>query len=69
MMLPRLRHPASWLNGRRWEDDFSMSGEPDFPQSPVKQVTAQQYKQRDYVDEDAEAMQRQIELIRRMQNG
>ena len=44
-------HPATWLNQRRWEDE------------PVKgytgkTVSAQQYQQRDYSDEDEEADRR-----------
>ena len=40
-------HPATWLNGRRWEDELpasaGMSG---------KRVTAQAYTQRDYTEDD-----------------
>ena len=43
--------------------------QPARSEAPVKRVVAQQYEQRDYGDEDSEAMQRQIEMIRRMNNG
>lgn len=44
-------HPATWLNGRRWED------EPQRPAQlkPGKVVSAAQYQQRDYDEEDLEA--------------
>ena len=57
-------YPASWLNGKRWEDEIR-----PINIAPTKQVAAQQYEQRDYGDEDDEAMQRQIEMIRRMNDG
>lgn len=38
-------HPATWLNGCRWEDEMP-SG------NAGKQVTAQQYGQRDYTEEE-----------------
>lgn len=42
-------HPATWINGRRWED------EPQKPaQKPVKAVSAAQYEQRPYDDADLE---------------
>ena len=42
-------HPATWLNGRRWEDEAAAP-----KQVPVKQVSAQQYTQRDYDEDDLE---------------
>jgi len=51
-------HPATWLNGRRWEDDVQPA-KPQAPvrsSEPVRQVTAQQYEQRNYDD-----VQKQIE--------
>jgi hypothetical protein len=44
-------HPATWLNGRRWED------EPQRPAQlkPGKVVSAAQYQQRDYDEDDLEA--------------
>ena len=44
-------HPATWINGRRWED------EPQKPAQlkPGKVVSAAQYQQRDYDEEDLEA--------------
>ena len=42
-------HPATWLNGRRWEDEASAP-----KQLPVKTVSAQQYTQRDYDEDDLE---------------
>jgi hypothetical protein len=63
-------NPASWLNGRRWEDEIPEYGKPEVPAPrPVKQVIAQQYEQRDYGDEDAAIMRQQIEMIRRMNHG
>ena len=41
-------HPATWLNGRRWED------EPVSGQGGGKRVSAQQYEQRDYDEEELE---------------
>lgn len=42
-------HPATWLNGRRWED------EPAQPRSGGKTVAANSYAQRDYSEEELEA--------------
>ena len=42
-------HPATWLNGRRWEDEAAAP-----KQVPVKQVSAQQYTQRDYDEDELE---------------
>ena len=47
-------HPATWLNGRRWEDEI----QPQRP--PLKTVAAQQYAQRDYDEEQEKAMARMI---------
>ena len=42
-------YPASWLNGRRWEDDIPEAVKaPGAGMHPTKTVTAQQYSQRDY---------------------
>lgn len=42
-------HPATWLNGRRWEDDL--------PQAyNGKQVTAQLYGQREYTEDELMAV-------------
>ena len=41
-------HPATWLNGRRWED------EPVKAQGKTKQVGAQAYDQRDYDEHELE---------------
>lgn len=46
-------HPATWLNGRRWEDEVKIGVQ--------KKVNAQAYSQRDYTNEDREAMERMIE--------
>lgn len=47
-------HPATWLNGRRWEDEIQ-------PQrAPLKTVAAQAYEQRDYDEEQEKAMARMI---------
>jgi hypothetical protein len=43
-------HPATWLNGRRWEDELPKAAGPH-----VKTVSAQQYKQRDYTEGDLDA--------------
>lgn len=47
-------HPSTWLNQRRWEDD---------PPAPAAKVTvsAQAYSQRDYTNEQEEAMMRMIQ--------
>ena len=59
-------HPASWLNGRRWEDDIPTYKPPESANpAPVKPVAAQQYEQRDYGEADTEAMQRQIEEMKK----
>ena len=42
-------HPATWINGRRWEDEAAAP-----KQVPVKQVSAQQYTQRDYDEDELE---------------
>jgi len=42
-------HPATWINGRRWEDEATAP-----KQLPVKTVSAQQYTQRDYDEDDLE---------------
>lgn len=49
-------HPATWLNQRRWEDELPES-------APRKIVSAQGYSQRDYQDEDAEALARMLESV------
>ena len=41
--------PATWLNGHRWEDEAPKI-------VPIgKQVTAQQYTQREYTEDELEA--------------
>lgn len=47
-------HPATWLNGRRWEDELQTR------RTPLKTVSAQDYTQRDYSGEQEEAMQRML---------
>lgn len=47
-------HPATWLNGHRWEDETQTYTDT----RPIRAVNAQQYSQRDYDDEDAEAYAR-----------
>ena len=42
-------HPSTWLNGRRWEDEAAAP-----KQAPVKQVSAQQYTQRNYDEDELE---------------
>ena len=49
-------HPATWLNGKRWEDETT-------PVGAMKTVVAQQYEQRDYSGEQDEAMQRMLKLV------
>ena len=52
-------YPATWLNGRRWEDDI-----PKPREKAQKQVIAQQYGQRDYSgvpDEIRERQSRKVE--------
>ena len=48
-------HPATWLNGSRWEDELP---------AETKAVTAQYYGQRDYNGEQADAMKRMLEGVR-----
>ena len=43
-------HAATWLNGRRWEDEPVKAAAP----VPVKQVSAQRYTQRDYDEQELE---------------
>ena len=43
-------HPATWINGRRWEDEPQRA-----TMKPGKVVSAAQYQQRDYDEEDLEA--------------
>ena len=47
-------HPATWLNGRRWEDEV-LQNHP--------KIAAQRYSQREYEDEQAEAMRRMIKAV------
>ena len=48
-------HPATWLNGRRWEDELQIR------RAPTRTVSAQEYTQRDYSEEDEEARRRMLE--------
>lgn len=41
-------YPATWLNGRRWEDELPAGK----VATPIKAVVAQDYEQRDYEDPD-----------------
>ena len=49
-------HPATWLNGRRWEDEVRSGG------MPARTVTAQDYEQRDYEDTE----EKPEDMIRRL---
>ena len=60
-------YPATWLNGRRWEDDVRSSGERKPQSAPVRQVSGQQYQQRDYSGEQEYWMNRMIEEIKKEQ--
>lgn len=40
-------HPATWLNGRRWEDEMPKGG---------KTVAAQRYQQRYYTEEELDSL-------------
>jgi hypothetical protein len=40
-------YPATWLNGRRWEDELPAGK----AATPIKAVVAQDYEQREYTDE------------------
>ena len=42
--------PATWLNGHRWEDEQ----EPEITEGKARTVTAQDYEQRDYDEEELE---------------
>ena len=50
-------YPATWLNGRRWEDEIP---ENKPAQAPVKAIAAQQYTQRSYGGEQEDAMRRMV---------
>jgi len=42
-------HPATWLNGKRWEDELpTAKGSVGGKVTPIRQVVAQNYSQRDY---------------------
>lgn len=58
-------YPATWLNGKRWEDEL-----PSFrrDQKPAKTVIAQQYSQRDYSGQE-ESMDDMIDRLMAMQAG
>lgn len=45
-------HPATWLNGRRWEDEMVDK----LPDGTIKTVSAQRYQQRDYTPEELDAI-------------
>lgn len=49
-------HPATWLNGRRWEDEVQAAG------NVRKAVTAQDYTQREYED----VSEKPEDMIRRL---
>ena len=48
--------PATWLNNKRWEDEVRT-------EHKRSAVTAQEYTQRDYSDEDAEIMRRMLKVV------
>jgi hypothetical protein len=53
-------HPATWLNGRRWEDDLPAA----------KVVAAQDYPQRDYTDVGNELLDEQRKrIMARLEKG
>ena len=58
-------HPATWINGKRWEDDIVT--ERQKPAPATKTVTAQQYEQREYSKEyyAAEDKKRMQDLLER----
>lgn len=49
-------HPATWLNGRRWEDELQVS-------TKGRTVSAQEYTQRDYSGEQEEAVHRMLSMM------
>ena len=49
--------PSTWLNKKRWEDEVRTD-------QPVRIVNAQDYSQRDYSDEQDDAMKRMLEGVR-----
>lgn len=51
-------YPATWLNGRRWEDEVR----PAVSQGGIRAMPAQQYTQRDYSGADEAAMARFLQL-------
>lgn len=50
-------HPSTWLNQSRWEDELPAAG------TAGKIVNAQKYSQRNYEDEDADAMERMLQAM------
>ena len=50
-------HPSTWLNQSRWEDELPAAG------TAGKIVNAQKYSQRNYEDEDADAMERMLRAM------
>ena len=50
-------HPATWLNGRQWEDEVQ-------PRRTINPMSAHNFPERDYSNEDEEARQRMYEMIR-----
>lgn len=57
-------YPATWLNDRRWEDDIRPAGERKPQSATVRQVSGQQYQQRDYSGEQEYWMNRMIADIK-----
>ena len=57
-------HPATWLNGGRWDDEPIKTGPPPSNRN-AKQVSAQQYGQRDYSD-PSESLE---EMLTRLNGG
>ena len=61
-------HPATWLNGKRWEDEVS---EPAQQHSglPAKKLNADNFEQRDYSGVDSENMANIAAQIAAMKRG
>ena len=57
-------YAATWLHGRRWEDEIQEKKAVQNP-VPTKPVVAQQYTQRSYGDEQKDALMRMIAGARR----
>ena len=59
-------HPATWLNGKRWEDDIVTERQKPAPAARV--VSGQDYQQRDYSGKKAEMPDWMIQGMKELEN-